>query len=122
ISAVSAMLTAARPHGPFSIGAFSEENAHWVAFRVGSSATTRLLHGAGMSAYLVGHKPKGASELGAAILQNWDTCKQWVASWSLPDTKRIDAEIIWESHQAEKHRRQQPQVIRERDDDVALGD
>jgi hypothetical protein len=93
IRSVSHFLTPVRPDGPFSIGDFSEENAHWVAYRVGVAARTQLWHCAGL--------PSNKEDLSSAILENWIPCRDSMAAWNMPDPRRIEAEIKWEARTAD---------------------
>src|ERR1019366_5042253 len=49
-------------------------------------------------------------ELSKIILENWDSCKDSMTTWDMPDTRNIEAAIVWEVHQAEKNRRNEEQA------------
>ena len=102
IRPVSHMLTAVRLNGPFHIGDFSEENAHWAAYRIGIAATTRLNEGLPIEIRF--DFDDDPSRLKSAILESWDACREAMTTWNMPARNKVEAEIVWETRRAEDRR------------------
>lgn len=109
IHPVSHLLTSVRPNGPFSIGEFSEENAHWTAYRIGIAGQSRLKSCLDPSVRFMTYA-EDQPEVATAILENWDSCKEAMTTWEMPDSAKVESAIKWEAFQAEKSRQNDKRI------------
>lgn len=106
LGAVSYQLTAIRMSGPYCIGAFSEENAHRVAYRIGIATVLRLTHNLPLSVW----RCDDVSRLAGQIVRNWRSCQAAMTAPHLPSIREVEAQVAWEATQVQAVRSEELQA------------
>jgi ElaB/YqjD/DUF883 family membrane-anchored ribosome-binding protein len=107
IRVISHELTAVRTQGPCSVDKFVEENAHWVAYRIGIDALYRLVRC--LPSGLGELHDLDNAELARQIVDHWDACKA-AMTVDVP-ARLVESQVIWEATRVESERARQEILI-----------